>query len=87
MNCSCYRAVEFLESGMKVVEVVLARSVYEMVTVDEIQFGLSLVKEHLMLCLSSHGGMEHIISKEKVVGVLETWTQLLKEYYGECWGG
>ena len=38
-NCSCYGAVKLLEHGMKVVERVIEKRLYRIVTVDEIQFG------------------------------------------------
>ena len=38
-NCSFYRAVKFLEHGMKVVEMVLEKRLRRIVTVDEMQFG------------------------------------------------
>ena len=38
-NCSCYGAVRHLEHGMKVVERVLEKGLYRIVSVDERQFG------------------------------------------------
>ena len=37
-NCSCYRAVELLEHGMKVVERVFEKMLRRIVSVDEMQF-------------------------------------------------
>ena len=41
-NCSCYRAVNLLEHGMKVVEKVLEKRLRRIVSVDEMQFGFML---------------------------------------------
>ena len=38
-NCSCYRAVNLLEHGMKVVETVVEKILRRIVFVDEVQFG------------------------------------------------
>ena len=43
-NCSCYRAVKFLEHGKKVVERVLGKRPHIIVSVDETQFGFTSVR-------------------------------------------
>ena len=39
-NCSFYRVVKLLEHGMKVVKMMLEKSLCRIVSVDEMQFGL-----------------------------------------------
>ena len=51
-KCSCYRAVNVLEHGNKVVERVLEKSLRRIVTANEMKFAFCLRKECLMLGLS-----------------------------------
>ena len=68
-NCSCYRAVNLLEHGMKVVEMVLRKRLHIIVSVDEMQFGFMLERGTIDAVFILRRMQEEYHVKKKVIYV------------------